>query len=52
MNSIDSVYWPATESFEKVAEAYQQQISLAIAGDVTVDQALENAQGAVEAIMK
>ncbi len=52
MNSIDSVYWPATESFEKVAEAYQQQISLAIAGDVTVDQALENAQSAVEAVMK
>lgn len=52
MDSIDSSYWPATEKFDKVAEAYQKQISLAIAGDVTVEEALDNAQKAVEDVMK
>lgn len=50
--SIDSSYWPATEKFDKVAEAYQKQVSLAIAGDVTVDEAMENAQKAVADVMK
>lgn len=52
MNSIDSNYWPATEKFDKVAEAYQKQISLAIAGEVTVEDALDNAQNAVGDVMK
>lgn len=52
MKSIDNSYWPATEKFDKVAEAFQQQISLAIAGDLTVEEALENAQIAVEDVMK
>ncbi len=52
MESIDSAYWPATEKFDKVAEAFQQQISLAIAGDQTVEEALNNAQSAVEGVME
>ena len=52
MKSIDNSYWPATEKFDKVAEAFQQQISLAIAGDLTVEEALKNAQIAVEDVMK
>lgn len=51
MESIDNSYWPATEKFDKVAEAYQQQISLAIAGDVTVEEALANAQKAVSDVV-
>lgn len=52
MDSINSEYWPATEKFDKVAEAYQKQISLAIAGEVTVEDALDDAQNAVEDVMK
>lgn len=52
MESIDSSYWPATEKFDKVAEAYQKQISLAISGDITVDEALENAQNDITAVIK
>jgi multiple sugar transport system substrate-binding protein len=52
MGSIDARYWPATPQFDKVAEAFQQKISLAIAGKVTVDQALTQAQTAVETVLK
>lgn len=52
MDSIDSSYWPQTEKFDKVAEAYQKQVSLAIAGDISVDEALSEAQKAVESVMK
>lgn len=50
--SINSAYWPSTEKFEKVGEAFQQQISMAIAKDITVDEALKAAQSAIEGIMK
>ena len=50
--SINSAYWPSTEKFEKVGEAFQQQISLAIAKEISVEDALKAAQSAVEAIMK
>lgn len=52
MESIDSSYWPATEKFDKVAEAYQKQISLAISGDTTVDDALKNAQKDINDVLK
>lgn len=52
MNSINSIYWPATAQFEKVGEAFQQQVSMAIAGSITVEEAMANAQSAVEAIVK
>ncbi len=52
MDSIDAKYWPATPKFDKVAEAFQQKISLAIAGEITVDEALAQAQTAVEAVFK
>ncbi|MGE5614551.1 MAG: extracellular solute-binding protein [Bacillota bacterium] len=52
MESIDAKYWPATPLFDKVAEAFQQKISLAIAGDITVEEALAQAQTDVEAVLK
>ena len=52
MNSIDATYWPATPKFDQVAEAFQQQISLAIAGELTVEEALAKAQIAVEDTVK
>lgn len=52
MASIDAAYWPATSKFDQVAEAFQQKISLAIAGDITVETALAEAQAAVEAAAK
>lgn len=52
MESIDSSYWPATEKFDKVAEAYQKQISLAISGETSVEKALEKAQNDVTNVMK
>jgi len=38
--------------FVKVAEAFQSQISLAITGKVTVEEALAKAQADIEQIMK
>ena len=52
MASIDSAYWPATAKFDQVAEAFQQKISMAISGDITVDAALAEAQAAVDAAAK
>lgn len=52
MSTIDAQYWPATPKFDKVAEAFQQKISLAIAGEITVEEALEQAQADVENVLK
>ncbi len=52
MGSIDAKYWPATPKFDQVAEAFQQKISLAIAGKISVDEALTQAQASVEAVLK
>ncbi len=49
--SVDAAYWPNIAEFEQVAEAFQQQISLAIAGKQSVDQALVNAQEEIEKIV-
>lgn len=50
--SIDASYWPKTTLFEKVGAAFQQQISLAIAGKATVEQALAGAQADIEGVVK
>ncbi len=49
--SVDPAYWPGIADFDRVAEAFQREISLAIAGNQTVKQALEKAQSAIEAIV-
>lgn len=50
--AVDMGYWPAVPEFVKVAEAFQKEISLAIAGKQTVETALANAQKNIEQIMK
>jgi len=49
--SVDATYWPAIPEFEQVAQAFQKEISAAIAGSKTVDQALAIAQNEVEKII-
>ena len=49
LGAIEAEYWPPTARFEQVGEAFQQQISLAIAGSISVEEALANAQAAAEA---
>ncbi len=51
-DAVDMSYWPAVPEFVKVAEAYQSQISLAITGKVTVEEALAKAQEDIAQIMK
>jgi multiple sugar transport system substrate-binding protein len=51
-DAVDMGYWPAVAEFVKVAEAFQSQISLAIAGQVSVDEALATAQADIEKILK
>ena len=51
-DAVDMSYWPAVPEFVKVAEAFQSQISLAITGKVTVEEALAKAQADIEQIMK
>ena len=52
IDSIDSTYWPSTEKFEKIAEAFQQEISILIAGEKSVEEALNDAQKAVESVVE
>lgn len=49
--SVDTSYWPSVPEFQKVAEAFQKQISLAISGEQSVDDALAKAQSDIENIM-
>lgn len=49
--SVDTSYWPSVPEFEKVAEAFQKEISLAISGKQSVEQALGKAQASIQAIM-
>jgi ABC-type glycerol-3-phosphate transport system substrate-binding protein len=51
-DAVDMDYWPAVPEFVKVAEAFQSEISLAIAGEITVEDALANAQANIERIME
>jgi maltose-binding protein MalE len=51
-DAVDMGYWPAVPEFVKVAEAFQSEISLAIAGEITVEEALANAQTNIEKIME
>jgi ABC-type glycerol-3-phosphate transport system substrate-binding protein len=50
--TIDSAYWPWIPEFVEVAEAFQSQISSAIAGEKSVADALTSAQSAIDAIMR
>lgn len=52
LESTDVTYWPNIPEFEKVSEAFQKQISLAISGRQTVDKALSNAQKDIENIVE
>jgi ABC-type glycerol-3-phosphate transport system substrate-binding protein len=51
LNAVDMRSWPSVPEFVKVAEAFQREISLAIAGQQTVDEALEKAQATIEQII-
>lgn len=51
IGSVDTSYWPNVPEFEKIAEAFQKQISLAISGKQTVDSALTKAQQDIDKIM-
>lgn len=48
----DGRYWPFVPEFVEVAEAFQEEISLAIAGSQTVAEALQKAQTKVEKIVR
>lgn len=50
LGAIDRRYWPWVPEFTRIAEAFQKEISLAIAGSQTVDQALAKAQSEVSNI--
>jgi ABC-type glycerol-3-phosphate transport system substrate-binding protein len=52
LNAVDMRSWPSVPEFVKVAEAFQQEISLAIAGEQTVEEALAKAQTNIEQIMR
>jgi multiple sugar transport system substrate-binding protein len=52
MSSIDGRYWPWIPEFVEVAEAFQSKISAAIAGQITVAEALKQAQSDVENVLK
>lgn len=49
--SVDTAYWPPVAEFDQVAEAFQKEISLAIAGSQTVEAALVKAQAEIEKIV-
>jgi len=49
--SVDTSYWPNIADFNKVAEAFQKEISLAISGSQSVEDALSKAQEEIEAIV-
>ena len=51
-SAVDMHPWPSVPEFVKVAEAFQKEISLAIAGKQTVDTALTNAQTNIEQVLK
>ena len=52
LNAVDMRSWPSVPEFVKVAEGFQKEISLAIAGNQTVAEALVKAQTNIEQIMK
>lgn len=51
MESIDTTYWPFVVEFDQVAQAFQEEISLVIAGNQDVDTALEKAQQRIESLV-
>ncbi|MEM1644113.1 MAG: sugar ABC transporter substrate-binding protein [Desulfurococcaceae archaeon] len=51
MASVDGRYWPWIPEFVEVAEAFQSKISAAIAGEISVEEALRRAQADVESIL-
>jgi ABC-type glycerol-3-phosphate transport system substrate-binding protein len=48
--AINPEYWPFTPKFTQIADAFQSEISSAISGEQSVEEALENAQAKVEKI--
>ena len=48
----DGRYWPFVPEFAPISEAFQEEISLAIAGGQTVAEALRNAQRRIEDILE
>lgn len=50
--AMDPSYWPLIPEFIEVASAYAANVSAAIAGQMSVDQALEDSDSAIEAIME
>ena len=48
----DGRYWPFVPEFVEIAEAFQEEISSAIAGQQTVAEALQKAQGKIEGILQ
>lgn len=51
MESIDGTYWPYIEEFEAVAQAIQEEISLAIAGNQSVEDALQKAEARAKTVL-
>ncbi|MEM2587605.1 MAG: hypothetical protein QXV23_04830 [Candidatus Bathyarchaeia archaeon] len=51
MALVDGRYWPWIPEFVEVAEAFQSKISAAIAGEISVEEALRRAQADVESIL-
>ncbi len=51
-SAVDMRSWPSVPEFVKVAEGFQREISLAIAGEQTVDEALTKAQTNIEKVME
>jgi len=48
----DGRYWPFVPEFVEIAEAFQEEISSAIAGQQTVAEALQKARGKIEGILQ
>ena len=51
LSSVDTSYWPNIAKFDKLAQTFQQQISLAISGDKNVNVALDQAQKDIKPIL-
>lgn len=51
LSSVDTSYWPNIAKFDKLAQTFQQQISLAISGDKNVNEALDQAQKDIKPIL-
>lgn len=44
MESVDTTYWPNVAAFDRVAQALQEEVSLAIQGMIDTDDVIDNAQ--------